>query len=56
MQNAIARENWQGIQITLESRISSLEKERDDLAKKENDVRKRAREMVNSSSISLYLL
>lgn len=46
MQNAIASENWQGIQLGLELRIAGLEKERDELSKKENDIRRRAREMV----------
>ncbi|KAL7274165.1 hypothetical protein RUND412_002946 [Rhizina undulata] len=44
-QYAIASENWKGIEDTLLSRVSNLEKERDDIAKKENDIRKKAREL-----------
>ncbi|KAA8897838.1 TATA element modulatory factor 1 TATA binding-domain-containing protein [Sphaerosporella brunnea] len=44
-QYSIASENWQGIEGSLLARVTSLEKERDDLAKKESDVRRKAREM-----------
>ncbi|KAI5780548.1 TATA element modulatory factor 1 TATA binding-domain-containing protein [Geopyxis carbonaria] len=44
-QYAIASENWQGIEGSLVGRIASLEKERDDLTKKEGDIRRKAREM-----------
>ncbi|KAF8249308.1 hypothetical protein K440DRAFT_649504 [Wilcoxina mikolae CBS 423.85] len=50
-QYAIASENWQGIEGSLLARVASLEKERDDLAKKEGDIRRKAREMVVTSSI-----
>lgn len=46
-QYAIASENWQGIEGSMLSRIANLEKERDDLAKKEGDVRRKARELVS---------
>ena len=45
-QYAVASENWQGIEGSLLSRITALEKERDDIAKRETDVRRKAREMV----------
>ncbi|KAI9749937.1 MAG: hypothetical protein M4579_006672 [Chaenotheca gracillima] len=43
-QYAIASENWQGIESSLLTRVTSLEKERDDLSKREGDVRRKARE------------
>ena len=45
-QYAIASENWQGIEGSLLSRVTTLEKERDDLAKREADIRRKARETV----------
>lgn len=45
-QYAVASENWQGIESSMISRIASLEKERDDLTKKEADIRRKAREVV----------
>jgi hypothetical protein len=45
-QYSIASENWQGIEGSLLARIASLEKERDDLTKKESDIRRKSREMV----------
>ncbi|EPS42789.1 hypothetical protein H072_3169 [Dactylellina haptotyla CBS 200.50] len=44
-QYAVASENWQGIEASLMSRLTSVEKERDELSRKENDVRKKAREV-----------
>ncbi|KAK6542151.1 hypothetical protein TWF694_007916 [Orbilia ellipsospora] len=44
-QYAVASENWQGIEASLMSRLTSVEKERDDLSRKESDVRKKAREV-----------
>lgn len=49
-QYAIASENWQGIEGSMLGRIASLEKERNDLAKKEGDIRRKARELVSLSS------
>lgn len=48
-QYSLASENWQGIENTLQSRVTALEKERDDTARSENDVRRRAREASNRS-------
>lgn len=45
-QYAAASQNWQGIESTLLSRITNLEKERDDAAAREADVRKKARELT----------
>lgn len=45
-QYSIASENWQGIEGSLLARIAGLEKERDDLSKREGDIRRKAREMV----------
>jgi predicted nucleic acid-binding Zn-ribbon protein len=44
-QYALARENWQTLESTLNSRVTTLEKERDDISKREADVRKKAREV-----------
>lgn len=43
-QYALASENWQGIEGTLTSRVAALEKDRDETAKRESDVRRKARE------------
>lgn len=43
-QYAQASENWQGIESSLQSRVTALQKERDDLAKQETETRKRVRE------------
>ncbi|KAJ4353323.1 uncharacterized protein N0V89_005051 [Didymosphaeria variabile] len=48
-QYALASENWQGIEGTLTSRVAALEKDRDDTAKREADIRRKARE-VNSKA------
>ena len=48
-QYAVASENWQGIEGSLMSRVATLEKERDDIAKREADTRRKARENVDSS-------
>ena len=45
-QYAIASENWQGIEGSLLSRVTALEKEKDDVVKREGDVRRKARETV----------
>ena len=45
-QYAVASENWQGIEGSLLSRVTALEKERDDIAKREADIRRKARETV----------
>lgn len=46
-QYAVASENWQGIEGSLLSRVTALEKERDDIAKREADIRRKARETVS---------
>lgn len=48
-QYSLASENWQGIETTLTSRVAALEKDRDEIAKRESDVRRKARE-VNSKA------
>ena len=45
-QYAVASENWQGIEGSLLSRVTTLEKERDDIVKREADIRRKARETV----------
>jgi chromosome segregation ATPase len=49
MQYALASENWQALESTLSSRVMALEKERDDIARREADIRKKARE-INSKA------
>lgn len=46
-QYAVASENWQGIEGSLLARVSALEKERDEIAKREADVRRKVRETVS---------
>ena len=48
-QYALATENWQGIESSLNARITTLEKDRDDISRREVDFRKKARE-ANSKS------
>lgn len=48
-QYALASENWQGIESTLTSRVAALEKDRDETAKRESDIRRKARD-VNSKA------
>ena len=54
-QYAVASENWQGIEGSLMSRVATLEKERDDIAKREVDTRRKARENVGSSFGTLVM-
>ncbi len=49
-QYAVSSENWQRIEESLMARVTSLEKERDELSKKENDVRQKARKLVSGLS------
>lgn len=49
-QYAVASENWQGIEGSLLARVTALEKERDDVTKREADIRRKARETVNFST------
>ncbi len=46
-QYAVASDNWQGIEGSLVARIAAVEKERDDVATRETDVRRKARETVS---------
>ena len=46
-QYAVASENWQGIEASLVARATNLEKERDEAAKREADIRRKAREVVS---------
>jgi hypothetical protein len=55
-QYAIASENWQGIEGTLLSRVSNLEKERDELSARESQIRKKAREVVSVLEIPYGLV
>lgn len=52
-QYAVASENWHGIESSLLSRLASVEKERDEIAQKEADLRRKAREMVRNSVSSV---
>lgn len=45
-QYAVASENWQGIEASLVARATNLEKERDEAAKREAEIRRKAREVV----------
>lgn len=45
-QYAVASENWQGIEGSLVARLAAVEKERDEIAKREGDLRRKAREVV----------
>ncbi|EFE37352.1 hypothetical protein TRV_08001 [Trichophyton verrucosum HKI 0517] len=45
-QYAVASDNWHGIETSLLSRLASVEKERDDFAKREGDMRRKVRESV----------
>ncbi|EEQ30956.1 hypothetical protein McanMca71_003509 [Microsporum canis] len=45
-QYAVASDNWHGIETSLLSRLASVEKERDDIAKREGDMRRKVRESV----------
>ena len=45
-QYAAASQNWQGIEGSLLGRITNLEKERDDIANRESDIRRKLREIT----------
>ena len=49
-QYAVATENWQGIEASLSSRATSLEKERDEALRREAEIRRKAREIVRTNS------
>ena len=46
-QYAVASENWQGIESSLVSRLANVETERDEIARREADLRRKAREVVS---------
>lgn len=46
-QYAAASQNWQGIESSLLSRITNLEKERDEVANRESDVRRKLRDSTS---------
>lgn len=48
-QYSLASENWHGIETSLTSRIAALEKDRDETAKRESDIRRKARD-INSKA------
>lgn len=50
-QYAVASENWQGIESSLLSRLNGMEKERDEIARKEADLRRKTREVVRACII-----
>lgn len=54
-QYAVASENWQGIEGSLLSRVTALEKERDEIAKREGDIRRKARETVSCSPLMILI-
>lgn len=52
-QYAVASENWQTLEGSLLARLANLEKERDDVAQREGDMRRKIREVVSSIYIAL---
>jgi hypothetical protein len=50
-QHSIAIENWQGVEGSLLHRIKSLEEEKDEMAKREADLRLRTRDLVRCTPI-----
>lgn len=49
-QYAVASENWQTLEGSLLSRLANVEKERDDVARREGDMRRKIREVVRQPS------
>lgn len=47
-QYSVASENWQGIQTSLTSQVTNLQKERDEAFRRESDLRKKMRGMVRT--------
>lgn len=45
-QYSVASENWQTLEGSLLSRLANLEKERDDVAQREGEMRRKIREVV----------
>ena len=56
-QYSVASENWRGIEGSLLTRIADLETERDEIAKREGDVRRKARTTVRKTpKVCIYFL
>jgi hypothetical protein len=55
-QYAIASENWQRIEASLTSRVTTLEKERDEALKRETDIRRKAREVVRIQLTIVWIM
>lgn len=53
-QYAVASENWQTLEGSLLSRLANLEKERDDVAQREGEMRRKVRETVSTSIFPWY--
>lgn len=51
-QYAVARENWNGIETSLITRLANVEKERDEIARREGDLRRKVREAVSGCPTS----
>ena len=51
-QYSTASSNWQGIESTLLSRITALEKERDEVVGREADLRRKLRDMTNKAKLA----
>ena len=54
-QYAVANENWHGIESSMSTRISELQKERDELSLRETELKKRARQLVKQFFIVLEM-
>lgn len=48
-QYAVASENWQTLEGSLLSRLANVEKERDDIARREGELRRKMREVVSTA-------
>lgn len=53
-QYAVASENWQTLEGSLLARLSSVERERDEIARRESDLRRKLREMVRTAQSKRY--
>ncbi|RDL42023.1 uncharacterized protein BP5553_02002 [Venustampulla echinocandica] len=51
-QYAVASDNWQGIEASLIARATNLEKERDEAARREADIRKKARAVTLKAKLN----
>lgn len=54
-QYAVASENWQTLEGSLLSRLANLERERDDVAQREGELRRKVREVVSAIHYSRHL-